>query len=526
MKSVLAAIASCGLAVSAHAQVTISQLHIGSTVYQSDFVELFNAGNAPVSLNGWSIKIAFCGGCSQWNVAPLSGSIPAHGYFLVELAPASGSLPLPPPDATGLITGDPIGGKIMISNNQSGLISHCPSLDSTVDLVLWGEVLCEPAFPAGAMNGSDAIRRANGGCTDTGNDTNDFSNGTPTPRNSSSPTHSCTTGPDCNGNNIDDNIELQDPANDCNTNGQLDACEIVAQPSLDCDQNGMIDCTDLKRGTLTDVDADAQPDFCEGAVILTAASAAFVLNSGVSPDTTMWRVQGTGVEDVDGRPAPAYAAARFTNAAIVAALNSVYPNGWTIDRISLNMMRAVDPVSSSGSVLLRYTNADGVNLTPGNTGTRFNTFASNYPDALSVASWSFSSGAGADARTIYTAGGSNTPGAEAVFNEISSGAGTLTLLLSPGGSSVAAPYAGISHGSLVEPQLVIFASPVLGCGPQDFNQDGDSGTDQDIEAFFACLGGNCCPTCWHGGADFNGDGDTGTDQDIEAFFRVLGGGTC
>ena len=40
----------------------------------------------------------------------------------------------------------------------------------------------------------------------------------------------------------------------------------------------------------------------------------------------------------------------------------------------------------------------------------------------------------------------------------------------------------------------------------------------------ACLGGSCCQTC--GTADFNGDGDTGTDADIEAFFRVLGGGTC
>ncbi|HYE62641.1 MAG TPA: hypothetical protein VD997_11655 [Phycisphaerales bacterium] len=58
----------------------------------------------------------------------------------------------------------------------------------------------------------------------------------------------------------------------------------------------------------------------------------------------------------------------------------------------------------------------------------------------------------------------------------------------------------------------------------DFNRDGDTGTDQDIEAFFACIGGQCCPTC--ATADFNGDGDTATDQDIEAFFRVLGGGGC
>jgi subtilase family serine protease len=58
----------------------------------------------------------------------------------------------------------------------------------------------------------------------------------------------------------------------------------------------------------------------------------------------------------------------------------------------------------------------------------------------------------------------------------------------------------------------------------DFNGDGDIGTDADIEAFFACLAGSCCPAC--GSADFNADGDIGTDTDIEAFFRVLGGGPC
>jgi hypothetical protein len=63
-----------------------------------------------------------------------------------------------------------------------------------------------------------------------------------------------------------------------------------------------------------------------------------------------------------------------------------------------------------------------------------------------------------------------------------------------------------------------------GCGSVDFNGDGDIGTDADIEAFFACLGGDCCSTC--GSADFDNDGDLGTDADIEAFFRVLGGGEC
>jgi hypothetical protein len=64
------------------------------------------------------------------------------------------------------------------------------------------------------------------------------------------------------------------------------------------------------------------------------------------------------------------------------------------------------------------------------------------------------------------------------------------------------------------------------CGSADFNCDGDVGTDADIEAFFACLAGNCPGAPCMSSADFNGDGDVGTDADIEAFFRVLAGGSC
>jgi len=52
------------------------------------------------------------------------------------------------------------------------------------------------------------------------------------------------------------------------------------------------------------------------------------------------------------------------------------------------------------------------------------------------------------------------------------------------------------------------------------------GTDADIEAFFACLAGNCPPPPCTNSSDFNHDGDVGTDADIESFFRVLAGGPC
>jgi hypothetical protein len=74
--------------------------------------------------------------------------------------------------------------------------------------------------------------------------------------------------------------------------------------------------------------------------------------------------------------------------------------------------------------------------------------------------------------------------------------------------------------------LTLSSQAVGGCGSQDFDCDGDFGTDADIEAFFRCLGGTCPAAPCPGSSDFNGDGDFGTDADIEAFFRVLSGGTC
>ena len=69
-----------------------------------------------------------------------------------------------------------------------------------------------------------------------------------------------------------------------------------------------------------------------------------------------------------------------------------------------------------------------------------------------------------------------------------------------------------------------FAGPQ--CETADFNCDGDTGTDADIEAFFACIAGSCPAAPCRNTADFNGDSDVGTDADIESFFRVLAGGNC
>jgi hypothetical protein len=83
-----------------------------------------------------------------------------------------------------------------------------------------------------------------------------------------------------------------------------------------------------------------------------------------------------------------------------------------------------------------------------------------------------------------------------------------------------------AQSTAVAASATVPAPAVPHCGSADFNCDGDTGTDQDIESFFACLSGSCPAAPCTGSADFNADGDVGTDQDIAAFFSVLGGGGC
>jgi len=71
---------------------------------------------------------------------------------------------------------------------------------------------------------------------------------------------------------------------------------------------------------------------------------------------------------------------------------------------------------------------------------------------------------------------------------------------------------------------VLGAPAILTAISIDVDRDGDEGTDADIEAFFAAVGGSRCPAC--DSLDFDGDGESVTDADIEAFFRLLAGGSC
>ena len=64
------------------------------------------------------------------------------------------------------------------------------------------------------------------------------------------------------------------------------------------------------------------------------------------------------------------------------------------------------------------------------------------------------------------------------------------------------------------------------CDPIDFNGDGLSPDNRDLEDFLGVFGGGACNTGSCGDIDFNNDGLAPDNDDIEAFFRVFGGGAC
>lgn len=174
----------------ANAQVVINEVYGGGgnsgATYKNDFIELYNNGSTPVSLAGWSVQYASATG-TTWQKTDLTGTIPAHGYFLIQQAAgAGGTVDLPTPDVIGTIAMSGTAGKVALVNNTT-LLSGCPAVGSYVDLAGFGTTAnCfEGGGPTPAPSNANSVQRNPIG-NDTQNNNTDFTAGLPTPLNSSS----------------------------------------------------------------------------------------------------------------------------------------------------------------------------------------------------------------------------------------------------------------------------------------------------------------------------------------------------
>jgi hypothetical protein len=170
-------------------------------VYTNDYVELFNRGAGSVAIDGWTLQYASAAGTS-WQSTPLSGTIPAGGRYLVQLASGGANgVALPMADATGTSNLAATGGKVALVDDATALscgasAGSCSTASAVEDLVGYGSAAdYEGTGAAPAGSATNALARAGGGCTDTDDNAADFATAAPDPQNSSSAASTCTVAP-------------------------------------------------------------------------------------------------------------------------------------------------------------------------------------------------------------------------------------------------------------------------------------------------------------------------------------------
>ena len=189
-------------AKAASSTVVISQVYGGGgdvgAPYTNDFVELFNLGTTTVDISTWSVQYEVSGSGTPapftWGtVIPLSGSLAPGQYYLVQLGSGGANGVSLVPDAIGTTNMIFSAGKVALVNTTTPLTgTGCPFDASVVDFVGYGSgTNCfEGVNTSGPSNNSTASLRSNP-CSDTDNNSVDFSLGTPSPHNTVSALNAC-----------------------------------------------------------------------------------------------------------------------------------------------------------------------------------------------------------------------------------------------------------------------------------------------------------------------------------------------
>jgi Lamin Tail Domain len=172
--------------------------------YANDYAELFNRGSSPVAVDGWTLQYASASSTS-WQSTALSGTIPAGGRYLVQLASGGvNGAALPAADATGTSNLAVTGGKVALVSGASALscgssAGSCSSAAGLEDLVGYGSAAdYEGTGAAPAGSATNAVTRTDP-CADTDDNAADFATAAPSPQNSSAAASACSVTPPPNG---------------------------------------------------------------------------------------------------------------------------------------------------------------------------------------------------------------------------------------------------------------------------------------------------------------------------------------
>jgi 5'-nucleotidase len=123
----LSLLASPAQANKAGTGVVISEVYGGGgnsgSTWRYDFVELYNPTDAPISVEGWTLQARSATNTSTAtadNTVKLTGSVPAHGHYLIRHAAGSGGTKdLPVADAVGNAAMGASGWQVWLSNGST-----------------------------------------------------------------------------------------------------------------------------------------------------------------------------------------------------------------------------------------------------------------------------------------------------------------------------------------------------------------------------------------------------------------------
>lgn len=158
--------------------------------FTNDFIELYNPTDTAVDLSGWAVFYGSATRANPSNITnktDLTGSIPAHGHYLIQ---GSGNVAngtaMPAADVTGNLAMSTSSGLVVLGN-QSTLNLPTGDIKNTtgvVDAVGYGTANTFESLAQGTtLSGTtSAARSATGADTDANN--TDFTVGAPTPTNS------------------------------------------------------------------------------------------------------------------------------------------------------------------------------------------------------------------------------------------------------------------------------------------------------------------------------------------------------
>jgi uncharacterized protein len=196
--SLLAAAFAAPAVLASSSGVVISQVYGGGgnsgALLKQDFIEIFNAGSAPVAIGGWSVQYASAAGTS-WalTAVPAGVTLQPGQYYLFRQAAGTtaGATVDVDGDTTGTLGLSGTTGKVALVRSSTALTGAAPT--GAEDLIAWGPTAtgAEGSSPAALLGNTTAHLRAANGCTDTDNNAADFAAGTPAPRRSTSPLNVC-----------------------------------------------------------------------------------------------------------------------------------------------------------------------------------------------------------------------------------------------------------------------------------------------------------------------------------------------